>query len=44
MEIIQISKTGRITIPKKQRIKYGLEDYVEIHESKTGVLIKSHKS
>lgn len=43
MIIKPVSKDGKITIPKKLREKYKLENYVEIVEKKEGVIVRPHK-
>ena len=39
----EFDKLGRIVIPKDFRLRYGLEDGVEIIATKEGVILKSPK-
>ena len=39
----EIDNLGRIVIPKKFRARFGLEDYVEIVATESGVLIRNPK-
>ncbi len=38
-----VTKEGRVTIPKKLREKHSIKDYVEIIDTKEGILIKANR-
>lgn len=40
VEVINVTKKGQVTIPKRLREKYAIKGKVLIEENKTGIIIK----
>jgi antitoxin PrlF len=40
VEIVNVTKKGQATIPKKLRKKYGIKDKVLIEENEKGIILK----
>ena len=40
VEVVNVTKKGQATIPKKLRTKYGIKDKVFIEENEKGIILK----